>query len=231
VRHLDLGRWSRPRKVALRMLQRAQHPSVRPTEGRSTLQWDEQRIIAALRAWHDRYGKSATTTELSVSYARGRTPRDGGVRLRRLQEGWDGGAWPPASVVQHHFGTLARANRRALPQRQPACPPPDTRCNQRSRRASLRVADSERGFRSPAAPSMPQGATVGAPERSALRAASHISSNGLGRTACCEGEGVVLVEHLKARPHLFSDCLCVLCAQTGGDAATTHRIGGRAGYV
>jgi AcrR family transcriptional regulator len=68
--------------------------------GQSTLQWPKERIEAALRAWHDRYGWPVKSTDLSVSYSSTQAPRDGGVRLRRLQEGWDGGRWPALSVVQ-----------------------------------------------------------------------------------------------------------------------------------
>lgn len=82
--------------------------------GHSTLQWPAQRIEAALREWHARYGRAAKSTDLSVSYASAQAPRDGGVRLRRLKEGWDGGRWPALSVVQYHYGSLARANREAL---------------------------------------------------------------------------------------------------------------------
>jgi AcrR family transcriptional regulator len=82
--------------------------------GQGTLQWPQERIEAALRAWHERYGSPAKSTDLSVSYATAQAPRDGGVRIRRLRDGWDGGRWPALSVVQYHYGTLARANRAAL---------------------------------------------------------------------------------------------------------------------
>jgi hypothetical protein len=82
--------------------------------GQASAKWDRQQIEAALRAWYQRHGKLATSTDLSLTYARTRAPYDDGERLRRLQEGWDGGRWPAASVVQDHFGTVRRANRTAL---------------------------------------------------------------------------------------------------------------------
>lgn len=82
--------------------------------GRRTTKWEKHRIEAALRAWQERYGAPAKTTDLSVSYATAQAPRDGGVRLRRLEEEWDGGRWPASSVVQYHYGTVAEANRVAF---------------------------------------------------------------------------------------------------------------------
>jgi hypothetical protein len=82
--------------------------------GRSTLKWELELIEAALRAWLAMYGRAATSTDLSMTHARRAAARDGGVRLRRLQGGWEGGAWPAASVVQYHYGTVADANRVAL---------------------------------------------------------------------------------------------------------------------
>jgi hypothetical protein len=82
--------------------------------GHASAKWDCPRIEAALRAWHKRHHKPASTTDLSLAYARKRAPHDDGERLRRLQEGWDGGDWPPASVVQYHFGTIKKANEAAL---------------------------------------------------------------------------------------------------------------------
>ena len=82
--------------------------------GRSSAKWDRPRIERALRAWFELHGREASGAELSLSHARARAPRDGGVRLRRLQEGWDEGRWPAASVVQYHYGSVQRANRVAL---------------------------------------------------------------------------------------------------------------------
>jgi hypothetical protein len=81
---------------------------------RAAAKWDRPRIQAALRAWYQRYGRPATSTDLSLAYARKRAPHDGGARLKRLEEGWERGAWPAASVVQYHFGTVRLANDAAL---------------------------------------------------------------------------------------------------------------------
>lgn len=82
--------------------------------GRASRIWEPERIEAALRAWDAMHGRPASSNDLSRTYAARAAQRDGGVRLRRLDAGWDGGAWPPSSVVQYHYGTVARANRRAL---------------------------------------------------------------------------------------------------------------------
>jgi len=82
--------------------------------GRLTTKWDGQRIERALRAWFERYGRQASGADLSLAYARARALRDGGVRLRRLQEGWAEGRWPAASVVRHHYRSVRAANRVAL---------------------------------------------------------------------------------------------------------------------
>ncbi len=82
--------------------------------GAASAKWDRPRIEQALRAWYRRHGKPATSTDLSLSYARARAPHDGGKRLRRLHEDWEGGPWPAASVVQYHYGTVRRANDIAL---------------------------------------------------------------------------------------------------------------------
>jgi hypothetical protein len=76
--------------------------------------WSPGRIHAALRAWRQRYGQPATSTDLSRSYAAAHADSDGGVRLRRLREGWDEGPWPAAGVVQYHCGTVQKANSEAL---------------------------------------------------------------------------------------------------------------------
>lgn len=82
--------------------------------GRSRAKWWPERIEQALRAWFELYGRPASSSDLSYAYARSQAPRDGGVRLRRLQQGWDRGRWPSASVVQYHFGSVRQANRAAL---------------------------------------------------------------------------------------------------------------------
>jgi hypothetical protein len=78
--------------------------------GRVSSRWSRERIEAALRAWRSRYGGPALSTDLSRNYAE----RYGGERLRRLEEGWEGGPWPSLSVVQYYFGTVAKANHAAL---------------------------------------------------------------------------------------------------------------------
>jgi hypothetical protein len=93
--------------------------------GAGTLRWKREQIEAALRAWMAMFGKAASSTDLSMTHARAAADRDGGVRLRRLTGGWPGGRWPPASVVQYHFGTVADANRAALAgDESPAAPRP-----------------------------------------------------------------------------------------------------------
>jgi hypothetical protein len=82
--------------------------------GASTRKWPSAQIEAALRAWWEMFDKPASSTDLSLSYARRAATKDAGARLRRLQDGWAGGAWPAASVVQYHYGTVAHANRVAL---------------------------------------------------------------------------------------------------------------------
>jgi len=83
--------------------------------GRDTAKWDKSLIEAALRAWVAKYGTPATSTDLSLSYATARAARSDGLRLRRLQAGWEHGRWPAPSVVQYHFRTVRAANRAALP--------------------------------------------------------------------------------------------------------------------
>lgn len=87
--------------------------------GQASAKWDRPRIETALRCWRERYGKAASSTDLSAHYALARAPRDGGLRLRRLTEGFDGGRWPAKSVVEYHYGTVAQANRVALAAMQP----------------------------------------------------------------------------------------------------------------
>jgi hypothetical protein len=82
--------------------------------GRGTLQWQRDVIEAALRAWNVMYGEAASSTDLSLAHAKRAAERGNGERLQRLHAGWDGGRWPPASVVQYHYGTVANANRIAL---------------------------------------------------------------------------------------------------------------------
>jgi hypothetical protein len=79
-------------------------------QGRAASKWSKERIKTALRAWRRRYGEPALSTDLSRNYAE----LYGGERLRRLEEGWEGHPWPPLSVVQYYFGTVAKANHAAL---------------------------------------------------------------------------------------------------------------------
>jgi hypothetical protein len=65
------------------------------------------------------FDKPASSTDLSLTHAREAATRDGGVRLRRLEDGWAGGSWPAASVVQYHYGSLAEANSVALDNKPP----------------------------------------------------------------------------------------------------------------
>ncbi len=87
--------------------------------GRATRKWDNTTIERALRAWAAMFGAPATSTDLSLSHATAAARRDGGVRLRRLEAGWDGGRWPPASVIQYHYGSVANANQIALAHAEP----------------------------------------------------------------------------------------------------------------
>lgn len=82
--------------------------------GRASAKWDRPAIEIALRAWLELYGEPATSTDLSLSYARRRASSGDGERLRRLRDGWDGGRWPAASVVQYHYKTVRSANEQAL---------------------------------------------------------------------------------------------------------------------
>ncbi len=90
--------------------------------GAASAKWSRRRIEKALRAWRARYGEPAGWGDLSMTYAR----RRGGQRVARLSAGWEGGRWPPASVVQYHFGTMRAANEAALGPRAADAPPPGT---------------------------------------------------------------------------------------------------------
>ncbi len=65
--------------------------------------WTRERVLDAMGEWRDRYGRSPSSYDWSVTHAR----RRGGEALRRLEAG----EWPPASVVTSVFGswTAARA--------------------------------------------------------------------------------------------------------------------------
>ena len=85
--------------------------------GKARRKWSTELLYAALRAWFDRYGFSARSTDLSRSYAARCAARGDVGRLRRLEEGWQGGPWPALSVVQYHCGALPQANTAALASR------------------------------------------------------------------------------------------------------------------
>lgn len=99
--------------------------------GRSSARWSRPQIEQALRAWYALHGGAATSTDLSMSYAKRRSRQGDPTRLERLQAGWEGGRpWPPASVVQYHYGTVRAANTLALAHvvvehGQPGCPGAD----------------------------------------------------------------------------------------------------------
>jgi hypothetical protein len=65
--------------------------------------WTRERVLAAMHAWKDRYGRLPSSYDWSSTHAR----RRGGEALARLSEG----RWPSASVVTSLFGgwALARA--------------------------------------------------------------------------------------------------------------------------
>jgi IS30 family transposase len=78
--------------------------------GQATRKWQPERIEAALRAWKAMYGREPRTTDLSLTHARKAAMKGDEKRLRRLQHGWSGGHWPPASVIQYNYGSVANAN-------------------------------------------------------------------------------------------------------------------------
>jgi hypothetical protein len=63
--------------------------------------WTRERVLEAIRAWEDRYGRLPTSYDWSRTHAN----RRGGEALKRLTEG----TWPPASVVGRRFGTWTAA--------------------------------------------------------------------------------------------------------------------------
>jgi hypothetical protein len=93
--------------------------------GLASGKWSKPMIEEALRTWTAMFGEQASSADLSLAHAKRAAGRDGGVRLRRLQNGWTGGRWPAASVVQYHYGTVAAANQAALVNRdgRPDAPP------------------------------------------------------------------------------------------------------------
>jgi hypothetical protein len=63
--------------------------------------WTRETVLAAMRAWRERYGQLQTSYDWSPTHAR----RRGGEALERLA----GSEWPAASVVSRLFGTWAVA--------------------------------------------------------------------------------------------------------------------------
>ena len=78
--------------------------------GAITLRWSRERVLAAMHAWRERYGRLPSSYDWSRTHARRRS----GDALARLASG----EWPPASVVSARFGTWAAA--RAAASAQPA---------------------------------------------------------------------------------------------------------------
>ena len=61
--------------------------------------WTRERVLDAMRAWRERYGRLPSSYDWSRTHAR----RRGGEALERLTDG----DWPSASVVTDVFGGLA----------------------------------------------------------------------------------------------------------------------------
>jgi AcrR family transcriptional regulator len=71
--------------------------------------WTPERVLAAMRDWHGRYGPLPSSYDWSPTHAR----RRGGEALRRLA----GGEWPASSVVTSLFGTWSGARAVAAEER------------------------------------------------------------------------------------------------------------------
>ena len=63
--------------------------------------WTRERVVAAMRDWHDRHGRLPSSYDWSRTHAR----RRGGEALERVAHG----NWPAASVVTRLFGSWAAA--------------------------------------------------------------------------------------------------------------------------
>jgi hypothetical protein len=63
--------------------------------------WTRERVLDAMRTWHERYGRLPSSYDWSRASAR----RRGGDALARLGQG----DWPSASVVTSVFGSWANA--------------------------------------------------------------------------------------------------------------------------
>jgi AraC-like DNA-binding protein len=70
--------------------------------------WTRDRMLDAMRAWQDQYGRFPSSYDWSRTHA----SRRGGEALERLA----GGEWPAASVVTGLFGTWGAARAAALRQ-------------------------------------------------------------------------------------------------------------------
>jgi hypothetical protein len=68
--------------------------------------WTRERVIGAMRAWRDRYGRLPSSYDWSRTQAR----RRGGEALRRLGEG----DWPSASVVTRVYEGWGAARTAAM---------------------------------------------------------------------------------------------------------------------
>jgi AraC-like DNA-binding protein len=67
--------------------------------------WTRDRMLDAMRAWQDQYGRFPSSYDWSRTHA----SRRGGEALERLS----GGDWPPASVVTRVFGNWLAARAEA----------------------------------------------------------------------------------------------------------------------
>jgi hypothetical protein len=63
--------------------------------------WTRERVLHAMRAWHQLYGRLPSSYDWSRTHAR----RRGDEELDRLAEG----DWPPASVITVLFGSWSAA--------------------------------------------------------------------------------------------------------------------------
>ena len=84
-------------------------------------EWTRERVRAAMRAWHVRYGSPPTAYDWSISHASRRGPD----ALGRLQHA----EWPPASTVSEVYGSWAAARADALPDALVAAEVPPRACN------------------------------------------------------------------------------------------------------
>ena len=71
--------------------------------------WTRERVIDAMREWHERYGRLPSSYDWSRTHAKRREAS----ALERLREG----EWPSPSVVGALFGSWQKAHEAALPGR------------------------------------------------------------------------------------------------------------------